>query len=79
MNSQNFYRSILAGAENPSMSWLCYWRLRGSRNRRALILGWAYYLDAFSSNPLRTWLDSRVHEGVCTLLLKPQQDTLFVQ
>ncbi|KAK8314874.1 hypothetical protein V6Z12_D01G201200 [Gossypium hirsutum] len=30
----------------------------GSRNRRALILGWAYYLDAFSSYPLRTWLPS---------------------
>ncbi|KAG5568525.1 hypothetical protein H5410_064467 [Solanum commersonii] len=28
----------------------------GSWNRRALILGWAYYLDAFSSYPLRTWL-----------------------
>ncbi|MBA0706472.1 hypothetical protein Golax_018578, partial [Gossypium laxum] len=30
----------------------------GSRNRRAFILGWAYYLDAFSSYPLRTWLPS---------------------
>ena len=30
----------------------------GSRNKRALILGWAYYLDAFSSYPLRTWLPS---------------------
>ncbi|KAF9597316.1 hypothetical protein IFM89_017176, partial [Coptis chinensis] len=28
----------------------------GSRNRRALILGWAYYLDAFSDYPLQTWL-----------------------
>ncbi|KAA0046293.1 hypothetical protein E6C27_scaffold1457G00040 [Cucumis melo var. makuwa] len=28
----------------------------GSWNRRALLLGWAYYLDAFSSYPLRTWL-----------------------
>ena len=27
-------------------------------SRRALILGWAYYLDAFSSYPLRTWLPS---------------------
>ncbi|TYJ36460.1 hypothetical protein E1A91_A05G307700v1, partial [Gossypium mustelinum] len=34
----------------------------GSRNRRALILGWAYYLDAFSSYPLRTWLPS-VYRG----------------
>ncbi|KAK9028241.1 hypothetical protein V6N11_068051 [Hibiscus sabdariffa] len=31
-------------------------------NRRALILGWAYYLDAFSSYPLRTWLPS-VYRG----------------
>ncbi|KAK9662425.1 hypothetical protein RND81_O025600 [Saponaria officinalis] len=30
--------------------------------RRALILGWAYYLDAFSSYPLRTWLPS-VYRG----------------
>ncbi|KAG9438554.1 hypothetical protein H6P81_021505 [Aristolochia fimbriata] len=36
--------------------------LWGSRNRRALILGWAYYLDAFSSYPLRTWLPS-VYRG----------------
>ncbi|AES62712.1 hypothetical protein MTR_1g105230 [Medicago truncatula] len=34
------------------------WWCGGSRNRRALILGWAYYLDAFSSYPLRTWLPS---------------------
>ncbi|KAK7376239.1 hypothetical protein VNO78_34825 [Psophocarpus tetragonolobus] len=33
-----------------------------SRNRRALILGWVYYLDAFSSYPLRTWLPS-VYRG----------------
>ncbi|KAL8266338.1 hypothetical protein R6Q59_003682 [Mikania micrantha] len=58
LNSQNFCRSIPAGAENPSLSRLCYRRLWGSRNRRALILGWAYYLDAFSSYPLRTWLPS---------------------
>ncbi|KAF9599169.1 hypothetical protein IFM89_035628, partial [Coptis chinensis] len=48
-------------AENPSLSRLCYRRLWGSRNRRALILGWAYYLDAFSSYPLRTWLPSVYH------------------
>ncbi|KAL5782406.1 hypothetical protein ACOSP7_007435 [Xanthoceras sorbifolium] len=54
-HSQNFCRSIPRGAENPSLSRLCYRRLWGSRNRRALILGWAYYLDAFSSYPLRTW------------------------
>ncbi|KAK3182933.1 hypothetical protein Dsin_030219 [Dipteronia sinensis] len=62
LNSQNFCRSIPAGAENPSLSRLCYQRLWGSRNRRALILGWAYYLDAFSSYPLRTWLPS-VYRG----------------
>ncbi|KAH0982975.1 hypothetical protein GBA52_010152 [Prunus armeniaca] len=62
LNSQNFCRSTPAGAENPSLSWLCYRRLWGSRNRRALILGWAYYLDAFSSYPLRTWLPS-VYRG----------------
>ncbi|KAF8090063.1 hypothetical protein N665_0489s0004 [Sinapis alba] len=33
-----------------------------SQNRRALILAWAYYLDAFSSYPLRTWLPS-VYRG----------------
>ncbi|TYH79923.1 hypothetical protein ES332_D03G097300v1 [Gossypium tomentosum] len=62
LNSQNFCHSILAGTENPLPSRLCYRRLWGSRNRRALILGWAYYLDAFSSYPLRTWLPS-VYRG----------------
>ncbi|EPS74520.1 hypothetical protein M569_00237 [Genlisea aurea] len=64
LNSQNFCRSIPAGAESPSLSRLCYRyrKLGGSRNRRALILGWAYYLDAFSSYPLRTWLPS-VYRG----------------
>ncbi|KAI3467921.1 hypothetical protein Pfo_024584, partial [Paulownia fortunei] len=58
LNSQNFCRSIPVGAENPSLSQLCYRKLWESQNRRALILGWAYYLDAFSSYPLRTWLPS---------------------
>ncbi|KAF1876923.1 hypothetical protein Lal_00033848, partial [Lupinus albus] len=62
LNSQNFFRSIPAGAKNPSLSRLCYWRLWGSRNRRALILGWAYYLDAFNSYPLHTSLPS-VYRG----------------
>ena len=62
LDSQYFCRSIPAGAESPSLSRLCDQRLRGSRNRRALILGWAYYLDAFSSYPLRTWLPS-VYRG----------------
>ncbi|KAG4154841.1 hypothetical protein ERO13_D03G074976v2 [Gossypium hirsutum] len=62
LNSQNFCHSIPAGIENPLPSRLCYRRLWGSRNRRALILGWAYYLDAFSSYPLRTWLPN-VYRG----------------
>jgi len=62
LNSQNFFRSILAGVENPSLSRLCYQRLWESRNRRALILGWVYYLDAFNNYPLRTWLPS-VYRG----------------
>ena len=62
LNSQNFCRSIPAGAENPSLSRLCYRRLWGSRNRRALILGWAYYLGAFNSYPLHTRLPS-VYRG----------------
>ncbi|KAK8925680.1 hypothetical protein KSP39_PZI018467 [Platanthera zijinensis] len=48
LDSQYFCRSIPAGAENPPLSRLCYRKLWGSRNKRALILGWAYYLDAFS-------------------------------
>lgn len=60
--SAYFCRSIPAGAENPSLSRLCYRRLWGSKSRRALILGWAYYLDAFSRYPLRTWLPS-VYRG----------------
>ena len=52
MNSQNFFCSIPAGAENPSLSQLCYRRLWGSRNRRTLILGWVSYLDAFIRSAL---------------------------
>ena len=59
---RNLTAPIPAGAENPSLSRLCYQRLWGSRNRRALILGWAYYFDAFSSYPLHTWLPS-VYRG----------------
>ncbi|PHU28465.1 hypothetical protein BC332_00558 [Capsicum chinense] len=66
LNSQkNFCRSIPAGAENPSLSRLCYRKLWGSQNSRALILGWAYYLDAFSSYPLCIWLPS-VYLGTIT-------------
>ncbi|KAK7273156.1 hypothetical protein RIF29_14204 [Crotalaria pallida] len=42
LNSQNFFRSIPAGAENPSLSRLCCRRLWGSRNRRALIFTLLY-------------------------------------
>ncbi|KAG9455508.1 hypothetical protein H6P81_000016 [Aristolochia fimbriata] len=62
LDSQDFCRPSFRRAENPSLSRLYYRGLWGSRNRRALILGWAYYLDAFSSYPLRTWLPS-VYRG----------------
>ncbi|XVF70067.1 hypothetical protein PTKIN_Ptkin11bG0131800 [Pterospermum kingtungense] len=39
LNSQNFCHSLPAGIENLLSSRLCYWRLWGSRNRRAFILG----------------------------------------
>ncbi|CAI0428850.1 unnamed protein product [Linum tenue] len=38
------------------MSQLCYRGFCGSRNKRSLILGRAYYLDSFSSVLFRTWL-----------------------
>ncbi|KAG4956895.1 hypothetical protein JHK85_043275 [Glycine max] len=47
-------RSPQSREENPSLSRLCYQRLWESRNRRALILGWVYYLDAFNNYPLCT-------------------------
>lgn len=64
LNSQNFCRSIPArrGREPVAVSAVLPEALWGSRNRRALILGWAYDLDAFSSYPLRTWLPS-VYRG----------------
>ncbi|ESW28106.1 hypothetical protein PHAVU_003G259600, partial [Phaseolus vulgaris] len=55
LNSQNFICSIPIGVENPSLSWLCYRRLWESQNRRALILGWVSYLDAFSSYPFSVY------------------------
>lgn len=58
----NASASEIRGAENPSRSRLCDRRLWGSRNRRTLILLWAYYLDAFNSYPLHTWLPS-VYRG----------------
>ncbi|GAB2236528.1 hypothetical protein Droror1_Dr00028162 [Drosera rotundifolia] len=44
-----------------------------SERSRALILGWAYYLDAFSSYPLRTWLPSvyRGHDNWYTRVKLP--------
>ncbi|KAL4204078.1 hypothetical protein AMTRI_Chr01g130390 [Amborella trichopoda] len=62
LDSQYFCRSIPTGTENLSLCHPCYQRLWRSRNRRALILGWAYYLDAFSSYPLSTWLPN-VYRG----------------
>ncbi|KAG9455494.1 hypothetical protein H6P81_000002 [Aristolochia fimbriata] len=65
LNNENRWRvpdRIDRGDREPSLSRLYYRGLWGSRNRRALILGWAYYLDAFSSYPLRTWLPS-VYRG----------------
>ncbi|CAA6675646.1 unnamed protein product [Spirodela intermedia] len=77
LDSQYFCHSIPAGAENPSLSRLCYRGLWGSRNRRALILGWAYYLDAFSRKAQsqsqgtvklhRVFLSSAVAPGTRTL------------
>ncbi|ERM99373.1 hypothetical protein AMTR_s00235p00021830 [Amborella trichopoda] len=66
LDSQYFCRSILAVTENSSLSRLCYQRLWGYRNKRALVLGWANYLDAFNSYSLYTWLPSvyRGHELV---------------
>jgi len=59
LNSQkNLCRSIPAGAENPSLSRLCYQKLWESRNGIALILEGAHYLNALSSYMLRTWLPS---------------------
>ncbi|KAB2084475.1 hypothetical protein ES319_A05G336600v1 [Gossypium barbadense] len=43
------------------------YRLLGSQDRRALILGWAYYLDAFSNYPLRTWSVYRGHDNWYTI------------
>ncbi|PHU11563.1 Photosystem II CP47 reaction center protein [Capsicum chinense] len=54
--SQNM--GLMGGVENPSLSRLCYRKLWESRNRRELILGWAYHLDAYRSYPLRIWLPS---------------------
>ncbi|GFQ08328.1 hypothetical protein PHJA_002976800 [Phtheirospermum japonicum] len=36
LNSKNFCRSMPAGAENSSLSRLCYRKLWGSRNRSGL-------------------------------------------
>ncbi|KAG5571993.1 hypothetical protein H5410_061759 [Solanum commersonii] len=48
--------------QNPSVSLLR--KLTGkSWNRRALILGWAYYLDAFKELSARTWLPSAIYVG----------------
>ncbi|KAF9612675.1 hypothetical protein IFM89_003150 [Coptis chinensis] len=58
LDSQNFVSSHPAVGSREPVAVLVPLlpEARGSRNRRALILGWAYYLDAFSDYPLRTWL-----------------------
>ncbi|KAF9599037.1 hypothetical protein IFM89_033382 [Coptis chinensis] len=55
LDSQNFVRSIPRGRREPAPVTGCrlFTEALGSRNRRALILGWAYYLYAFSSYPPR--------------------------
>ena len=64
LDSQYFCCSILFCKDRDLLlSWPCLRpEFQGSRNRRALILRWASYLDAFSSYPLRTWLPS-VYRG----------------
>ncbi|KAL1182627.1 hypothetical protein V6Z11_A02G129100 [Gossypium hirsutum] len=62
LSKAKFCNTLEHPIKNPLPSRLCYRRLWGSRNSRALILGWAYYLDAFNSYPLRTWLPS-VYRG----------------
>ena len=64
LDSQYFCRSILC-KDKESVVISAVFMTRGfqeSKNRRALILRWASYLDAFSSYPLRTWLPS-VYRG----------------
>ncbi|KAL4185789.1 hypothetical protein AMTRI_Chr10g232470 [Amborella trichopoda] len=58
LDSQYFCHSYPKGIENPSLSRPWYQGLWGSRNKRALILGW---VDAFNSYPLRTWLPNVYH------------------
>ncbi|KAH7277166.1 hypothetical protein KP509_39G037100 [Ceratopteris richardii] len=46
------FRDLISAFSSTSKAY------RVSTSRRALILGWASYLDAFSSYPLHTWLPS---------------------
>nr|YP_001312259.1 hypothetical protein CYtaCp094 [Cycas taitungensis]YP_001312279.1 hypothetical protein CYtaCp114 [Cycas taitungensis]YP_007474602.1 hypothetical_protein [Cycas revoluta]YP_007474690.1 hypothetical_protein [Cycas revoluta]YP_009308172.1 hypothetical protein [Cycas panzhihuaensis]YP_009308260.1 hypothetical protein [Cycas panzhihuaensis]AEX99152.1 hypothetical_protein [Cycas revoluta]AEX99239.1 hypothetical_protein [Cycas revoluta]AOS53121.1 hypothetical protein [Cycas panzhihuaensis]AOS5 len=64
LDSQYFCRSIPCKDRGPVVVSAVFATRgsRGSKNRRALISGWASYLDAFSSYPLRTWLPS-VYRG----------------
>ncbi|PPS06298.1 hypothetical protein GOBAR_AA14340 [Gossypium barbadense] len=59
-NKVQVYRSVRMPQLHTSLHF--YLTPIGSRNTRALILGWAYNLDAFSSYPLYTWLPS-VYRG----------------
>ena len=64
LDSQYFCRSIPCKDREPVVVPAVFATRvsQGSKNRRALILGWAFYLYAFSSYPLRTWLPS-VYRG----------------
>ena len=64
LDSQYFCRSIPCKDREPVVVPAVFATrgFQGSKNRRALILGWAFYLYAFSSYPLRTWLPS-VYRG----------------
>uniref|UniRef100_A0A8S0YB50 Uncharacterized protein n=1 Tax=Spirodela intermedia TaxID=51605 RepID=A0A8S0YB50_SPIIN len=76
LDSQYFCHSIPQGREPVAVSAMLP-GLWGSRNRRALILGWAYYLDAFSRKAQsqsqgtvklhRVFLSSAVAPGTRTL------------
>eukprot|EP01018_Ginkgo_biloba_P037102 Gb_40557 [translate_table: standard] len=75
LDSQYFCRSIPCKDREPIIISTVFTTRgsQGSKNRRALILGWASYLDAFSSYSIYTWLPSVYHghdnwPGHCDLL-----------
>ncbi|KAJ7533380.1 hypothetical protein O6H91_13G045800 [Diphasiastrum complanatum] len=62
LDFQYFCCSILCKNGHSVVVLAMFVTFHRSKNRRALILRWASYLDAFSSYPLRTWLPS-VYRG----------------